>query len=151
MRYDQVLASAEGVVVVEEVHFDSMRIKGLCVGRNIAINSRLETSTEKLCVLAEELGHFFTTAGNILDQSKLENRKQEARAREWAYEFMIRPDQIVAAYHRGIGDRYELAEYLGVTECFLDNALSHFEKRYWPRYRVGEHVIVFRPLRIERM
>ena len=33
--------------------------------------------TEKACVLAEELGHHYTTVGDIIDQKESENRKQE--------------------------------------------------------------------------
>ena len=44
------------------------------------------TPTEKACVLAEELGHHYTTVGNILDQSDVGNRKQELKARLWAYD-----------------------------------------------------------------
>ena len=39
---------------------------GLCRGSFIAINKNLNT-TQKKCVLAEELGHFYTTTGNIID------------------------------------------------------------------------------------
>ena len=49
----------------------------------IAIRTDL-TDIEKSCVLAEELGHYYTTVGDILDQSDDGNRKQERRARLWA-------------------------------------------------------------------
>jgi Zn-dependent peptidase ImmA (M78 family) len=149
--YYKMLIEFDGLVEVEEVQFESERIKGLCVGRNIAISSRLETSTEKLCVLAEELGHFFTTSGNILDQARAENRIQEARARAWAYEFLIKPQDLVAAYGHGVRNRYDLAEYLGVTEWFLEGAVKHFEQRYWPGYHVDGHYIMFAPLRITKL
>ena len=35
--------------------------------------------------LAEELGHHYTTVGDILDQTNVSNRKQERLARVWAY------------------------------------------------------------------
>ena len=38
---------------------------------------------EKASVLAEELGHYYTTVGNILDQEDAGNRKQEHKARTW--------------------------------------------------------------------
>ncbi|MGG1991178.1 hypothetical protein [Brevibacillus brevis] len=59
------------------------RIKGLYSDNIIGINKFIPTSIEKLCVLAEELGHYFTSSGDILDQSKIVNRKQEKRARSW--------------------------------------------------------------------
>lgn len=149
--YYKMLIEFDGLVEVEEVQFESERIKGLCVGRNIAISSRLETPTEKLCILAEELGHFFTTSGDILDQAEPDNRIQEARARAWAYEFLIKPERLVAAYTNGVSNRYELAEYLGVTEWFLEGAVKHFEQRYWPGCYVDGHYITFNPLRITKL
>ena len=58
---------------------------GLISGNRIAIRKDITTTIEKACVLAEELGHHYTTSGNILDQQKISNRKQELRARTWAY------------------------------------------------------------------
>ena len=54
--------------------------KGRIKGNRIAIQKEL-SETEKKCVLAEELGHHYTSSGNILDQSNVENRKQELLAR----------------------------------------------------------------------
>lgn len=47
------------------------------------------TQTEKSCVLAEEIGRRYTTIGDILDQNDMNNRKQELRARLWAYNKQI--------------------------------------------------------------
>ncbi|MDD3648474.1 MAG: hypothetical protein PHS44_08340, partial [Candidatus Dojkabacteria bacterium] len=61
------------------------RIDGLYIDRNIALDKEVKTGKEKSCILAEELGHYYTTVGDITDQTKVENRKQELRARMWAY------------------------------------------------------------------
>ena len=57
---------------------------GLLKGKRIAIRKDIETQAEKSCVLAEEIGHYVTSTGNILDQAKVGNRKQEYRARLYA-------------------------------------------------------------------
>ena len=49
--------------------FETDRIKGLYSDGTIAISTDMKTDAEKACVLAEELGHHYTTYGNILDQS----------------------------------------------------------------------------------
>lgn len=64
-------------------------IKGLYSDKVIWINKNIPTNDEKACILAEELGHYHTSSGNILDQSKISNRKQELRARTWAYERLV--------------------------------------------------------------
>ena len=72
-------------------------LKGLYYNGNIAIEKKL-TQNQKACVLAEELGHHYTTVGNILDQSDTGSMKQERKARLWAYNKLNR----TLRYHPGI-------------------------------------------------
>ncbi len=123
-------------------------LKGLYYDKVIGLNKNLETTAEKCCVLAEELGHYYTSAGNILDQSKIENRKQERRARTWAYQKLVPLDKLVLAYKEGIRTKYELAEFLGVTEQFLAEALKYYKEKYGMYYRLGKYWICFEPLGI---
>src|SRR5690242_10241169 len=70
--------------------FKNPRLKALYMDSTITINSAITwTYTELTCILGEELGHHHTTFGRILDQSKLQNRKQERRAHQWAHERLI--------------------------------------------------------------
>ena len=71
---------------------------GRIKGKRIAIRKDLENTVEKACVLAEELGHYHTTTGCILNQQDISNRKQERRARIWAYDRLISLSGIVKAY-----------------------------------------------------
>ena len=61
-------------------------------------------------MLAEELGHHYTTVGDIIDQKESENRKQERRARIWAYHEMISLSDLVDCYHSRYQNEYEVAE-----------------------------------------
>lgn len=81
-KYEEILDQAHNnnVPVYENYNF-SNRIKGLYCDGSIALNQNLATSTEKACVLAEELGHHYTATRDIIDQSTVENRKQEMRGR----------------------------------------------------------------------
>ena len=84
MNYEELLIEADtnNLITKEKpLLANAGRIKG----NRIAIKKDLPTQREKACVLAEELGHFFTSSGNILDTSDISNRKQEARARLWAF------------------------------------------------------------------
>lgn len=129
-------------------------IKGLYYSDNavtplIALNKQcIEDTSEELCIMAEELGHHYTTAGNILDQSITENRKQELKARRWAVKKLIRIDHLIEAYNVGITLRYELADYLNVTEEFLNMAIEHFKSIYGQYHDTGEYIIYFEPLGI---
>lgn len=122
---------------------------GLIVGNRIAIRKDMNTSAEKSCILAEELGHYYTTTGNILDQSKTENRKQERRARLWAYNKMITMDKLANAKKSGCRNRYEISEYLDVTEEFLQEAIDSYKDIYGTGYhQCGDYLICFEPLNI---
>ena len=120
---------------------------GIYIDGNIALNTCLNTTTEKACVLAEELGHHETSSGNILDQSSTANRKQEYKARIWAYREMISPDDLFSAFQYGCRNRYEIAEYIGVTEEFLEDALNYFKTQYPDGYSSGlnQYLIRFIP------
>ena len=119
--------------------------KGRIKGNRIAIQRGL-SETEKACILAEELGHYYTSTGNILDLSSVSNRKQEFRARMWAYKKMIPVETIVGALRYGCRSRYEIAEFLEVTEQFLEDAINKYKEKYGYQFiRVGNCFIRFAP------
>ena len=122
MTYEDLLDEAlvDGLVVKEKplVVYD-----GLIFGNKIAIKKDM-TTAKKACVLAEELGHYYTTVGNILDQSNLENQRQEFRARIWAYEKILSIEKILEAASHGYTEPHDMAEYLDVDEEFLREYLA---------------------------
>ena len=89
--------------------------KGRIKGNRIAINGKM-TETEKKCIMAEELGHYYTGTGNIVDQSSTSNRKQELYGRVHAYNRLIGLMGIIDTYHNHCQSLSESAEYLDVTE-----------------------------------
>ncbi|GAB6086429.1 ImmA/IrrE family metallo-endopeptidase [Alkaliphilus crotonatoxidans] len=139
------IESEENYIVVVEKQFKS-KAKGLCKNNKIRIRRDLGTVAEKVCIITEELGHYHTTVGNILDQSKIENRKQEEIARRWAYERLVKIQDLVRASREGIRNRFELAEYLGVTEEFLDGVLVYYKAKYGTYYQMDNCLICFEPL-----
>ena len=76
MGYNQLLAfAAKRGLSVYEVDFES-RSKGLIKGGIIGIDRGMDTA-QKTCALAEEIGHDCMSVGDIIDQSKIVNRKRE--------------------------------------------------------------------------
>lgn len=132
---------------VDIISFDlsGTRIKGLYCDRIIALDNHINTSAEKSCILAEELGHHYTTVGNILDQNDTANRKQELRARLWAYDKQIGLSGIIKGYERRCESRHELAEYLGVSEEFLNDALDCYRDKYGVSVTYKQYIIIFEP------
>lgn len=117
---------------------------GRIKGNKIAIRQNMPTNRKK-CVLAEELGHYHTTAGDILDQTDVINRKQERRARVWAYDRLISLSSIIDCYNVGCHNLYEMADHLEVTEDFLREALECYRQKYGSYCRYQNYVIYFEP------
>ena len=115
MTYEEMKTAAqEAGLVVKEKPLQSSN--GRINGNKIAILKDLPSSVHKKCVLLEEVGHYATSMGNILDQSDANNRRQERLARGWAFDRLIGLDDIVRAYERHCEDLSDMAEYLEVTE-----------------------------------
>ena len=149
LNYETLLKEADSqclVVKEKPLRANNGRIKG----KRIAIKKNM-TTTEKACVLAEELGHYYTSNGNILDQSKTENRKQERKARLWAYKRAFDLVDLITAYKYGCRNRYEIAEYLDVTEAFLQEALDTYKEKYGIYRKVDNYIVYFEPLGILEM
>ncbi|MFW5436326.1 ImmA/IrrE family metallo-endopeptidase [Paenibacillus apiarius] len=148
MAYELLLKEAEQQgVEVYELPLQG-RLKGLYHRNAICINRRLSQTTEKACILAEELGHYYTSAGNILDQTDIRNRKQELRARQWGYERLIPLSAFVPAHQAGVRSRHELAEFLNVTEEYLAAAIERYHERYGLFVDMGDTFLHFDPLDI---
>jgi hypothetical protein len=126
-------------------------LKGLYSTNIISINKRIRSRIRKGCILAEEIGHHFKTAGNILDQTKLENRQQELRARMWSYERLVPLSSIIIAHRTGIRHRCELAEMLNITESFLSSALDRYHAKYGLYVCVDGYTICLDPLGVIEM
>ena len=144
MDYEALLDEAyeEGLVVKEKpLQYNNGRIKG----NRIAIRQDIETTIEKADVLAEELGHHFTSVGNILDLSEPQNRKQERQARIWAYNKRVGLEGLINAYEHGCKSKYEVAEFLEVTEELLTDAIYYYRERYGMYTSVKNYTIYFIP------
>ena len=117
--YEILLDEARNIgLVVKEKPLQSG--DGRIKGNKIAIRHDIKTSRQKANVLAEELGHYYTSTGDIRDQSTLENRKQERQARLHGYNRLIGLVGIIHAFNAGCQNKYEIADFLDVTEEYLE-------------------------------
>ncbi|WP_391574510.1 ImmA/IrrE family metallo-endopeptidase [Cohnella sp.] len=139
----QTLAAHHGLYVYEK-KFKS-RSKGVIRGNIIGIDRGL-TMVEKVCALAEECGHYFRTVGDITDQSRPENRKQERIGREWSYNYLIPLERIVESHKAHAEGRHEIADYLGVTEYFLQSTINRYLDKYGLFAHCNGYIISFEPL-----
>lgn len=142
--YEELLerAAAKGLHV-KEMNF--RHVKGLIKDRKIGIRKDIETSAEKADILAEEIAHWDTSEGNILDQTKTENRKQERIARILTYNGRVGLDGIIRAWEYGCQNNYEAAEYLGTHQRTFEEALKYYHEKYGVCVEHDGRTIIFEP------
>lgn len=140
------LAYLYGLEVYENIPLRNC--SGLIDGDVIGLSDSLETSARKADILSEEISHHLLTVGNILDQTNNSNRKQEHRARMLSYEMRVPLIEIVYALQVGCSNIYEMAEYLGVSEQMLTEALNAYQSKYGLAVDVpdSDYTLTFEPL-----
>lgn len=121
-KHEELMAEYDNLYIEER----QMINDGLYADGCIWINKDMPTS-KKLAVLAEEIGHYETSVGNILDQDDINNRKQELTARKWAYKKVLPRAAIETAFETGHTELWDIAEYLDIDEAFLREALKYYE------------------------
>jgi len=127
------------------------KAKGLYFDNIIVLHKSIETTSERNSILAEELGHHFTSNGNILNQTLISSIKQECSARRWAVEQMIKPDKLIDAIKSGVRSRWELSQFLDVSETFIDESLVHMKTLHGEYIVIDGYVIRFDPLWIYKL
>lgn len=116
---------------------------GLVIGRSIFINADRSTE-EKYELLQEEVAHYDTTVGNIVEEDTREKRKQEKKARSLAKERAVTLDGLIHCFYTGLWGPEEVADYFGVTEKFLFSALEHYRDKYGVIFRYNGYYFDFR-------
>ena len=136
-------ACEDGIDVIDYT-FHSNRIKGLYCDGTVAIRKDMNTA-QKTCALAEELGHHKTSVGNILDMTSAVNRKQERQARLHGYNRLIGLTGIINAFNAGCQNKYEIAEYLDITDEYLEECISCYRDKYGVYTTIDNYIIYFIP------
>lgn len=139
---------SQGIIVREKPLIAN---KGRQKGNMIAIKKDIPSTVEKACILAEELGHFHTTTGTILDETILTNKKQELYARAWAYKKLIPLTKFITAHKNGITSRHDLADFFHVTEDFLEEAITYYFSKHGLSKKIGDYEVFFNPLQVKEI
>lgn len=131
-------------IAIDYIKFNSEHLCGLYVDGSIAIKEGM-VSSKTADTIAEELGHHCTSVGNILKQDTINARKQERTARLWSYNKRIGLIGILNAFQNHCTNRYEIAEYLGISEDTLTDALECYRQIYGTGVMVDNYFIQFEP------
>lgn len=115
--------------IPEEIHglyiYDPRTGPLIILGHHLEHNRRLQK-----CVLAEEIGHFYTSPRTNFISSytsanlKIIQSQDERKALQWATDFLIPDRELFKAVQSGYRSCYELAEYFDVTEWFMYRKLG---------------------------
>ena len=145
-HYEELLTKNEHIKI-KDTHSLPNGYSGFYKDGVILIDKNL-SERRKAEVLYEELAHHKLTYGNILDQSKFNNRKFENYARRHGYEAALPLRIIVEAHNYGVSNLYELAEYVQLSEEYIAEILKHYKNKYGTGTHYEEYLITFDPLRV---
>ncbi|EAG8700772.1 toxin [Listeria monocytogenes] len=113
---------------------------GIYADGHILIERHMNDRYKKV-ILLEEYFHSKYTAGNILDERKLTNRKQETFVRRKNYETLFSHECIIRAYNLGFEYYHDVADYFDLPEAFIREAIEHYKQLHGLMWEVGEYVI----------
>lgn len=121
-------------IIYEEYDLKKFNTSGIYFKLNgvnpiIAIDSSIVNTNSYISVLSEELGHHFTTQGNLLELSKsysdkLIKSKKESIARRWGANFLISDEEFIQALYKCINNKYDMCEYFNTTIDILEKKID---------------------------
>lgn len=111
--------------------------------QEIFINNNNEQATQYTTLL-EELAHYETGSGEIIDQDSQEKRKQETQARSIAYTEAVPLSSLIECFYDGIWSVPEIADHLDVTNEFLLEAIQNYRSKRGLVFREGNYFIDLR-------
>lgn len=119
---------AEREKIIVEFFIFAAPIKGIYIADidltpTIGLDTSLKNNTPLLrCIMAEELGHHFTSTGMCMPKEfysycdRLKISKAEYKALKWAALYLIPLDKLLEAVSYGICTVWEIADHFNVTE-----------------------------------
>lgn len=118
-------------IILEEIPIQSNCMKGIYfhvpgIPPTIGIPKFIDNNRCRyLSILTEEVGHHFTTLGDLTEKSnnysqKLEKNKKERKAKLWAANFLISDEDFVQALYNCISTRCDMCDYFNVTNEILN-------------------------------
>jgi Zn-dependent peptidase ImmA (M78 family) len=125
-------------IIVEEFYLEPP-LKGIYMCQYerppiIGLSTAIEDIAEKRSIMAEELGHHFTSVGDCLPKQfynyahRVTVSKTEYKAMRWAANYLIPDDDLLNILKEGLCYPGELAEYFQVLPEIVDIRLKLFQK-----------------------
>lgn len=147
MKFEQLMNQYPQITFTEKIM--PRGLSGLYYENVIEID-RFLTYWQKNEVVAEELGHYEKTVGDITDYRIMKNRKQEELARRWAIEKVVSLDDLIDCYNRQLNTVDDICCHLEVTPRFFHKAIKHYRIKHGINYSHKGYWIHFKPLFISK-
>lgn len=147
MEYERLIMEYPQVKIIEKAL--PKGLPGLYYDNVIEID-KFKNKYEKHCILAEELGHYETTYGDITDLNDMRSVKLEQIARRWGYEKIVSLDRLIDCYERGQTTLEEVCLNLEVTPEYLKNVIDYYIEKYGIYKLYKEYKINFDPLNVNK-
>ena len=117
---------------IDIFHDNKMKTKAKIIkyeGTSILLNNKqIHSETERKCLLAEELGHYYYDAYYTLNSDQTFIDKQEYRAKKWKCLACISRQSILDCFKRGITNLYDIATELQVEPNMIQFAYDYYKR-----------------------
>lgn len=101
-------------------------LSGLISENNVYVNNKLPFE-ELYATLAEEIGHYETAPGDIIDQSQAFNRKYESLGRRWGYKKLVPLEKLQSFIEsRETTHYYDLAEEFEIPHNMVNEVIQMY-------------------------
>ena len=100
------------------------------------------TETDKIALLAEEIGHHYTATENITQTDTIGKWKQEQQGRQWAIEKLVSFDDIIESIIKGNDTLYDVADELSLPVGFLNEAIAYYHSKYGCNYNYDGYTVI---------
>lgn len=141
-KTEKLMAQFQGIHYIFDPSMPD-KLKGLSVDDYVYLNPR-QTSEELTNTIAEEIAHYLTSSGNIINQDTNEKRKQEQKARDLGSTLVVSPQDIIDCYKEHFTNVWECADFLGITKQSFEHAVRTYAKMYEEGLSYKNYRIIFR-------
>ena len=139
--YEEMLQYAfdQGVQVIE-YDFDG-ELGGYYCDGYIFID-KFASETDKIALLAEEIGHYYTATEDITQTDTIAKLKQEQQGRRWAIQKLVSFGDIVESIIKGSNNLYDVADDLSLPIEFLNEAIAYYHGKYGCNFDYDGYTVI---------
>ncbi|NLG57638.1 MAG: hypothetical protein GX540_04430 [Clostridiales bacterium] len=139
------LADQYNILINTQVMREDDPLDGLFVslkdGGSMILINRHRTLAQRTAALAEELGHYFRSVGDLRDLSDIAAAKSELSGQAWSYDWLLPPPVLEAAIKNGEGASWAVAEEVNLPEDFVQEASRYHLRRCRPKEKSSPQAV----------